>query len=235
MPSRCRSRRAGTSRRLSRPRTATSESSRSNGTKPSRISGRPPSRCQPRRRRPGCGGPSGPCRSRIAASSAPRARRRPDGLVEVGPRFDGRERRGRDAEGLEEGFSTTRSCDTSNARGGGNTGTRSASHRAVSTGTFSNSYVTTSDAWPVRRAFEVVVLAADVAATCDAHGSAEGSSTVVRRSRGSTGQCHHPPQLPAAEGAETHRHSQYLRMLILSIRTGPCGMTEKCTHSGGQK
>ena len=44
-------------------------------------------------------------------------------------------------------FSASRSCETSSARGGGKTGTRSASQRAVSTGTFSNSNVTTSEAF----------------------------------------------------------------------------------------
>ncbi len=82
-------------------------------------------------------------------------------------------------------FSASRSCDTSSARAGGNTGTRSASQRADSTGTFSNSNVTTSDACAsLYSAWRSSNSPGMWSHTCAADEPEPGSSTVARTPSG---------------------------------------------------
>ena len=102
-------------------------------------------------------------------------------------------------------FSASRSCDTSSARGGGNTGTRSASHRADST-----EHVLELERHDVGRLrqfverLEVVELAANVRAHLRRarlrRGVEDGAADAERIAR----QGDHPPELPAAENADTH-------------------------------
>ena len=191
-PRGARSRRAGrTPSSPSRPRTATIDSSRSNGTISSASSS--DAECARSTRRH-----AGPCRrSRTGATS--RARADPASshrAVREPSRCPSR---------LKSSFSTSRSWPCSSARASGAASTR----RAASTGTFSNSYVTTSAPSASRSRSSADRRTAPTSELAHVAGARVGRriEEAKAHSERCAGEREHAPELPAADAADEGRHA----------------------------